>query len=184
QIFLVNGRWVQSAALSQALRQAYGNLLPHGRFPAAILWLTVPPDRLDVNVHPTKREGRFADPGSVFSLVAAACAPPLAALPPPFAVVQGAPGDALPAWGDRVRERPPEGPRSQMPLLLPVPGGDRGAEDGEPPGAAALGVAFGPPGAGTMSQEPDAPPAAPGQPASRQLHPSCILAPVRGGAAR
>jgi len=87
QVLLVNGRWVQSPALSQALRHAYGNLLPTGRFPAAVLWLTVPPDRLDVNVHPTKREVRFADEDSVFSLVAAACAQPLATIHPPFAVV-------------------------------------------------------------------------------------------------
>src|SRR5207237_8403131 len=63
QVFLVNGRWISSPALSQALRQAYGNLLAHGRFPAGVLWLTVPPDRLDVNVHPTKRAVRFADGG-------------------------------------------------------------------------------------------------------------------------
>src|SRR5262249_38738453 len=73
QVLLVNGRWVMSPALSQALRHAYGNLLPNGRFPAAVVWLTVPPERLDVNVHPTQREARFADEDSVFSLVAAAC---------------------------------------------------------------------------------------------------------------
>ncbi|MCE9626302.1 MAG: DNA mismatch repair endonuclease MutL, partial [Candidatus Eisenbacteria bacterium] len=78
QVLLVNGRWVTSPALSQALRHAYGNLLPHGRFPAAVVWLDVPPDRLDVNVHPTKREVRFADDDTVFSLVAAAAAQPLA----------------------------------------------------------------------------------------------------------
>lgn len=65
QVLLVNGRWVQSPALSQALRHAYGNLLPHGRFPSAVVWLEVPPDRLDVNVHPTKREVRFADDDAV-----------------------------------------------------------------------------------------------------------------------
>ena len=128
QVFLVNGRWVQSPALAQALRQAYGNLLAHGRFPAAIVWLTVPPARLDVNVHPTKREVRFADGDSVFSLVAAACAQPLASIHPPFAVVQGGPDEALPAWADRVRDRPADPGSSQMPLLLPVPGGDPGAD--------------------------------------------------------
>lgn len=55
QVFLVNGRWVQSPALSQALRHAYGNLLPHGRFPAAVVWLDVPPDRLDIAL----KQGHF-----------------------------------------------------------------------------------------------------------------------------
>ena len=72
QVFLVNGRWIQNAALSQAVRHAYGNLIPGGRFPSAILWVDVPPERLDVNVHPTKREIRFADDDAIFSLVASA----------------------------------------------------------------------------------------------------------------
>src|SRR5262249_36421426 len=94
QIFLVNRRWIQSPSLSQAVRQAYGNLLPSGRFPAVTVWLTVPSDHLDVNVHPTKREVRFADESAVFGLVAAACARPLASLHPPFTVVPGGAPDA------------------------------------------------------------------------------------------
>jgi DNA mismatch repair protein MutL len=167
QVLLVNGRWVQSPALSQALRQAYGNLLPHGRFPAAVVWLTVPADRLDVNVHPTKREVRFADDDTVFSLVAAACAQPLASLHPPFAVVRGESGAPAPAWADRVREASGSGERSQMPLLLPVPGGDPGAE--------------------RAVADSSAPPASPGGAAASppaeiwQLHRTYILAPVRDG---
>jgi len=166
QVLLVNGRWVQSPALSQALRQAYGNLLPHGRFPAAVVWLTVPPERLDVNVHPTKREVRFADDDTVFSLVAAACAQPLASLHPPFAVVRGeSRAAAAPAWADRVRDSPEAEARSQMPLLLPVPGGDMGPAAGPPDPAAAPRTAA----------EPAEPPEL------WQLHRTYILAPVRGG---
>lgn len=177
QVFLVNGRWVQSPALSQALRHAYGNLLPHGRFPAAVVWLTVPPDRLDVNVHPTKREVRFADDDRVFSLVAAACAQPLAAIHPPFSVAQG--GEVvLPAWADRVRERPSAPPTGQMPLLLPVQGG--GAEE-------RVQIPSG--GTTTPSVEPAAEEgghmttvaAAASEPEMWQLHRTYILAPVRGG---
>jgi DNA mismatch repair protein MutL len=104
QIFLINRRWVQAPMLSSALRQAYGDLLPGGRFPSAALWLTVPADRLDVNVHPTKREVRFAQEAPVFSLVAAACSAPLAGLHPPFTVVRGG-APAEPKWADRVREQ-------------------------------------------------------------------------------
>ena len=46
QVLLVNGRWIQSALITQALRQAYGSLLPPGRYPSAVLWITVPPARL------------------------------------------------------------------------------------------------------------------------------------------
>jgi DNA mismatch repair protein MutL len=178
QVFLVNGRWVVSAALSQALRHAYGNLLAHGRFPAAVVWLTVPPDRLDVNVHPTKREVRFADDDSVFSLVAAACAQPLASIHPPFAVVHGSPhesaGFAPPAWADRVRERPGEPGSSQMPLLLPVPGGDPAADAPVAPPAdiAAPGAA---------AERAPAPDPGAGEPEMWQLHRTYILAPVRDG---
>jgi DNA mismatch repair protein MutL len=179
QVFLVNGRWVSSAALSQALRHAYGNLLAHGRFPAAVVWLTVPPDRLDVNVHPTKREVRFADDDSVFSLVAAACAQPLASIHPPFAVVHGSPQEsaeagAPPAWADRVRERPGEAGSSQMPLLLPVPGGDQAADVPVtlPPGAAVPGAA---------GEHAPVTAASAAEPEMWQLHRTYILAPVRDG---
>ena len=176
QVLLVNGRWVQSPALSQALRHAYGNLLPHGRFPAAVVWLDVPADRLDVNVHPTKREVRFADDSTVFSLVAAACAQPLASIHPPFSVAHGG-DDALPAWADRVRERGLEPPTGQMPLLLPMQGGDPSAE-----GYVSL------PSGGSAAAEPAEPAVIPSPSAAAtaapemwQLHRTYILAPVRGG---
>ena len=169
QVLLVNGRWVQSPALSQALRHAYGNLLPHGRFPAAVVWLTVPPDRLDVNVHPTKREVRFADDDTVFSLVAAACAQPLARIHPPFSVASSDPADASPAWADRVRERPVQPSTGQMPLLLPVSGGEPTETVTLPPGVFEGAAAVAP--ESTTAAEPEL----------WQLHRTYILAPVRDG---
>lgn len=62
QIFCVNGRVVSSDVLEKALDAAYKEKLFHGRFPIAYLFLAMPPDRLDVNVHPTKKEIRFDDP--------------------------------------------------------------------------------------------------------------------------
>ncbi len=156
QQFLVNRRWVQSPLLAQALRQAYGNLLPAGRFPAAALWLTVPATRLDVNVHPTKREVRFADEDMVFRLVAGACAQKLAPLHPPFTVIPG--GAAEPGWAERVAE----GPADQAYL------------------------GFDPSGPGTHGAAVVPRPAAPGaggqaEPQLWQLHATYILAAVRGG---
>jgi len=57
----VNGRSIVSRAFAQNVRLAYGDYLPRTRFPVGVLHLEVDPDRLDVNVHPTKREVRFAN---------------------------------------------------------------------------------------------------------------------------
>jgi DNA mismatch repair protein MutL len=156
QVILVNRRWIQSPLLAQALRQAYGNLLPAGRFPAATLWLTVPAERLDVNVHPTKREVRFADDSAVFELVAGPCAQRLAVLHPPLEVVRGERPEPVLHWEERVREGPVE--QGYLPLLAAT------APQG-PPLPAGLG------GQGVAPEEPQL----------WQLHRTYILAPVRGG---
>ena len=61
----VNGRWVQSAALRFAVSDAYQSELPGGRYPVASLALRLPPDAVDVNVHPAKAEVRFRDQRAV-----------------------------------------------------------------------------------------------------------------------
>ncbi len=165
QIFLINRRWVQAPMLASALRQAYGDLLPGGRFPAAVIWLSVPPERLDVNVHPTKREVRFAQEDPVFSLVSAACAAPLAGLHPPFTVVRG--GGPEPRWADRVREQPQRGGQMGLERLFERDPADPAA-DPVPPVAAPV-----PPATATRAAETDA--------EFWQLHRTYILAPVRGG---
>ena len=65
----VNGRPVQDTRLSYAVIQAYQTLLMTGRFPIAVILVNVPPDEVDVNVHPAKAEVRFRDTDSVFSAV-------------------------------------------------------------------------------------------------------------------
>mgnify|MGYP005836030823 CR=1 FL=1 len=65
--FFVNGRWIQDTALTAALLQAYHTLLMVGRYPLAILFLRLPPETVDVNVHPTKAEVRFRDRDRLFS---------------------------------------------------------------------------------------------------------------------
>jgi DNA mismatch repair protein MutL len=67
--FFVNGRWVQDASLAAAAIQAYHGLLMVGRYPMVILQLQLPPDQVDVNVHPAKSEVRFRDQGRIFRLV-------------------------------------------------------------------------------------------------------------------
>ncbi len=67
QIFLMNGRVIRSNSLSQALQEGFSPLLERGRFPVGLVRLTVDPSQVDVNVHPTKLEVRFARPRPVFS---------------------------------------------------------------------------------------------------------------------
>jgi len=67
--FFVNGRWVQDVTLSAALMRAYHTLLMVGRFPLAMLFINIPPEEVDVNVHPTKAQVRFRSPDRVFSAV-------------------------------------------------------------------------------------------------------------------
>ncbi len=68
-IFFVNGRPVQDSTLAAALLKAYHTLLMVGRYPLAVLFITIPPEQVDVNVHPTKAEVRFREPDAVFRAV-------------------------------------------------------------------------------------------------------------------
>ncbi|HUW13777.1 MAG TPA: DNA mismatch repair endonuclease MutL [Anaerolineae bacterium] len=67
--FYVNHRWIRDRRLAYAVSQAYHTLLPTGRFPVALLFLTMDPAAVDVNVHPTKAEVRFRDERGAFSTV-------------------------------------------------------------------------------------------------------------------
>ena len=69
QFLVVNGRPVCDPVLRTAVRVAYRHLIVAGRHPVLALFLTIPPDRLDVNVHPAKTELRFADAEAVRGLV-------------------------------------------------------------------------------------------------------------------
>jgi DNA mismatch repair protein MutL len=66
---IVNGRPVRDKLLAGTARAAYGDLVPQGRYPMLALFLSLPPDEVDVNVHPAKTELRFRDPNGVRSLI-------------------------------------------------------------------------------------------------------------------
>ena len=69
---IVNGRWIQDQRLNAAVLQAYHTLLMVGRYPIAVLVVQVPPQDLDVNVHPTKAEVRFRSGDQAFHAVSRA----------------------------------------------------------------------------------------------------------------
>jgi DNA mismatch repair protein MutL len=141
--FFINGRPVQDAALASALLRGYHTLLMVSRFPVALLFLEMPPEAIDVNVHPTKAEVRFRNPERVFggvqnavrrALLAHSPIPEIGAtrwsagLPVPFT-----PRRPDPAW-DMLDELPQTGVE---PGPQPTPEGveliDRGITTAQPP---------------------------------------------------
>jgi DNA mismatch repair protein MutL len=119
--FAVNGRMVRSQMLAYAVEEAYHALLPVGRHPLGAIHLSVPPDEVDVNVHPAKTEIRLRRDRLAFSLVrnavrrAVAEFAPIPALQP--SAIGGGPypetgeGGEVPPWGsapDPAGRAPPD----------------------------------------------------------------------------
>ncbi len=69
QNFFVNTRYVRSRTCMIALESAYENLIMTGKFPACVLMLEMPPDTLDVNIHPAKAEVRFSEEKTVINAI-------------------------------------------------------------------------------------------------------------------
>ncbi len=97
----VNRRWFQDTSVAYAVIQAYHTLLPVGRYPVALIFLEMDPADVDVNVHPTKAEVRFREPGAIFSAVQKAVRKTLTShAPVPQITVGGSPAPG--AWpGDQ-----------------------------------------------------------------------------------
>ena len=115
--FFVNGRWVQDISLSTALIQGYHSMLMVGRYPLAVVFLEMKPEKVDVNVHPAKSEVRFSDRAEVFSSVQRAVRRALLAYSP------------VPQVTGQVRWAPQPPPAYTPPEYYPR---DFAADEGEP----------------------------------------------------
>jgi DNA mismatch repair protein MutL len=120
----VNRRFIKDRMIYKAIVEAYRHVIPGGRFPIVILFLTLPPSAIDVNVHPTKAEVKFRDPERVFRTVHGA----LSSLHAPTSPLTKEAYEE----GQRVvppsRVRPfPTLPLQLHPVQIPSVGEDRGA---------------------------------------------------------
>lgn len=105
----VNGRPVRDRHLTRSIQQAYGSVLEPGRYPTGAFFLELPPEHVDVNVHPQKAEVRFADGRAVYESVARALHLPLAG------------AFNLPAGGPLFRRGPARPDSSSVPATLQAP---------------------------------------------------------------
>jgi len=71
QFLFLNGRYIINRALNHAVVSSYGTIILHGEFPLYVLFLEIDPRRIDVNVHPSKLEVKFADERLVYDLLRA-----------------------------------------------------------------------------------------------------------------
>ena len=142
---VVNGRPVRDKLLTGTIRAAYGDLVPAGRYPMLALFLTVPPDEVDVNVHPAKTELRFRDPNGIRSILIAAIREALASAGhratsslAQAALQRMAPGNGYQTvqghiWGEVASRFSGFADQSQAPLAeLGAPSADMRGHDMEP----------------------------------------------------
>lgn len=121
QYFFVNGRVVRDKVIAHAVKQAYRDVLYHGRHPCFVLYLTLDPSGVDVNVHPTKHEVRFRDQRLVHDFLfrqlhrALAEVRPDAGSEPVQAMAQPAPASGLQAGEFGGQQRMDMSPRPYMP---------------------------------------------------------------------
>ncbi|MCF6323446.1 MAG: DNA mismatch repair endonuclease MutL [Gammaproteobacteria bacterium] len=124
QYFFVNGRVIRDKLVSHAIRQAYRDVLYHGRHPAFVLNLEMSPEQVDVNVHPAKHEVRFREGRLAHDFIFSAIHRSLADVRPGDAENEGATAPSMPTMG--ANPLPSQG-AAVMPLTTPQPVGRAGA---------------------------------------------------------
>ncbi|MBT9586523.1 DNA mismatch repair endonuclease MutL [bacterium] len=130
QLFCLNGRIIKSASLSQAVLEGFTPLVSKGRYPVALLHLSIDPSLIDVNVHPTKAEVRFAEARAPFRAIYRSIATSLeehsadSVQPQHWDLIEEPPVAAAdpPAWRESSPGYQAPPPRPQLPYRAPSPG--------------------------------------------------------------
>jgi len=117
----VNRRFIKDRMIYKAILEAYRHVIPGGKFPVVILFMTLPPSAIDVNVHPTKAEVKFKDPDRIFRMVQGALSSALAS--PGSLKKQEDVGDGM-GQPPALKEFPSLGSTKPTPIPLPWVGGD------------------------------------------------------------
>lgn len=131
QYLFVNGRFVRDRVLGRAIAEGYRSMMPSGTYPAAVLFLEVPSDRVDVNVHPAKVEVRFREEHVIRQLVSAAirdaldrATRPVASFPKPEIRIPEFPPETRAHWDVTEEVAVPE----HVPHVPYVPAAPRAAQ--------------------------------------------------------
>ena len=119
---IVNGRAASADTIYFAIRDAFDSLVMKGRYPGAVIYIDLPPDRVDVNVHPTKREVRFRDQRQVSLVLGAALRKALRGMAGGQEMrLNDQEGAAIAAQGSQPQQTPVQQGASAPPLPCPPP---------------------------------------------------------------
>jgi DNA mismatch repair protein MutL len=150
---LVNGRPVRDRQLARAVAQAYGSVLDPGRYPVGVVYVDVPSEQVDLNVHPQKAEVRFSDARALFdavtrelhsALARAFSLPALGAsrawssratfIPAPAPAHDSAPATVIDPWNLASQEEspPPSSLSERKTMPSPAPSSDFAANEADP----------------------------------------------------
>jgi DNA mismatch repair protein MutL len=122
--FFINRRWISSRLLAWAVEEAYHGLLMTGKHPVAIINISLPPNEVDINIHPAKTEVKFQNERPVFGAVQKAVRRALVELAPAprieeLATTYTAPSaTGRPLWAPAGTDRPIDSPAVAPPSLL------------------------------------------------------------------
>lgn len=172
----INGRWIQDLRITYAIIQAYHTLLPVNRFPVTFVMVELPPEEVDVNVHPAKSEVRFRDADAIFRLVQRAVRATVMEMAPTTASWQPVP----PAEPEASVSAPQPGDlRARLAALQPRQFSlDEAPAEQTSPSAPAL-RPFAPPADAGGAAFPTPPPAAPSHPVTAPAPSRPALPPLR-----
>ena len=179
QILFVNGRLVEARILSYAIADAYRDVIQRGRYPLVVLFVTVPPDEVDVNVHPTKAEVRLRREGEVIATVQRAIRRTLTAHG--IVITPGGEGSQQNPGAGGPQQNPGGGGPQQNPGgggFQQNPGGGGFQQNPLPPGGGGLGWGGVPPAPPDTDVQLEPPPLFPDPSAPNPPPPQFTLRPV------